>query len=128
MKTRPMLPFQAALWAVVCFSAGAQTPQAAPTPVGVAQKGTFASEQLQNDVSSAAFGILHADGCRQLTGIEPYVRDMPVGEMGARHWTETWVFQCTNGSDEIDLRFQETPDGGADYSVSSHSRPDLIVD
>ncbi len=119
----PML-FSVALSAA-SVSAAAQQPPHASLPAGVAQQGTFASEQLQKDVTPSAFGILRADGCADLTGIEPYVRVMPVGAMGARHWVETWVFQCSNGSDEIDISFQETPDGGADYSVSSKSRPTL---
>ncbi|MCW4455679.1 hypothetical protein OK348_12875 [Flavobacterium sp. MXW15] len=118
----------AAVLSTVAFPASAQSPQGKPVPEGVAQEGTFASEQLQSDVMPSAFAFLKNDGCQELIAIFPYVRDMPVGQMGARHWSETWVFQCTNGTDEIDITFQETSDGGANYSLSSLTRSTLVTE
>ncbi|MGE8286707.1 MAG: hypothetical protein ACN6RG_02030 [Stenotrophomonas sp.] len=105
------------------FAAQAAPPAATTAPAGTVQQGTFASEQLQKDVLQHMYVLLRNDGCQELLNVVPFLRAQPEGEMGSRNWSETWVFECSNGRDEIDARFQETPhDGGADYSVSSATR------
>lgn len=98
----------------------------APVPEDAVQKGTYTSEQLQKDLMPFVYGQLQADGCLRLDSVTPYVTQSPVGELGSRHWVETWVFACPNGADVFDFRLQETADGGADYNIKKRGEASTL--
>ena len=110
----------ALLCACVACAASAQQPAAAPAPVapkGAVQQGTFASELLQHDTWTGVQAAAAKD-CSQPQGITPFVMRAPAGPDHARSWDEVWVLQCAGGASlEVPVHFQETADGGADYSI-----------
>lgn len=90
---------------------------AAALPQGALRAGTWTSELLRKDAMLGALSKAATSGCTEPQDMTPYISQEPVGETGARAWTEIWMIKCTSGTVPVNVRFHETPDGGADYSI-----------
>lgn len=82
-------------------------------PPGAIQKGTLGNETLVQDaLVSSAFVQLKVVGCDKPVKFDPYVAQMPQGQVGSRVWKELWYFTCKNGKTPlIKMTFAETATG-----------------
>ena len=96
-----------------CVSSG----QSKPLPPGVLQKGTLANQQLIRDTMAGVAGKAATLGCMKIDSWVPYVLALPQGAPGSRVWRERWIVDCSGTTYPIDIRFNESGMGAADYTI-----------
>ncbi|HEY2344671.1 MAG TPA: hypothetical protein VGH80_02175 [Xanthomonadaceae bacterium] len=93
-------------------------------PSGTLQKGSLANAQLIQDTMMGVVSKAATLGCRKFDSYKPYVVALPEGTPGSRVWREKWIVLCQGQEYPIDIRFNESGMGAADYQISSGaSRP-----
>lgn len=110
-----------ALWSglVLLMSLGgcASTGRSPSLPPGVLQKGTLANPQLIRDTMAGVAGKAATLGCMKIDSWVPYVLALPHGAPGSRVWRERWIVNCSGRTYPIDIRFNESGMGAADYTI-----------
>ena len=87
-------------------------------PSGTLQKGSLANRQLIRDALLGVNAKAGALGCtKRIDSFQPYVLVMPQGSPGSRVWWERWVVVCGVQTYPIDIRFNESGPGAADYTI-----------
>jgi hypothetical protein len=87
-------------------------------PSGTLQKGSLANQQLIRDALVGVNAKAGALGCtKKIDSFQPYVLAMPHGSPGSRVWWERWVIVCGEQTYPIDIRFNESGLGAADYTI-----------
>jgi len=95
----------------------ASTGKSESLPSGVLQKGSLANQQLIRDTMLGVVGKAATLGCKKIDSYEPYVVAMPQGMPGSRVWRERWLVNCSGKTYPIDIRFNESGMGAADYII-----------
>jgi len=86
-------------------------------PSGTLQKGSLANQQLIRDALLGVHAKAGTLGCQKIDSYQPYVLAMPQGSPGSRVWWERWVVVCGVQTYPIDIRFNESGPGAADYTI-----------
>lgn len=102
-------------WLLLLFFASVS--QAASLPEGTIQKGSLANQQLIQDTMLGVVGKAATLGCKHVDSYVPYVVALPTGAPGSRVWRERWVVTCARKTYPIEIRFNESGVGAADYSI-----------
>ena len=86
-------------------------------PAGTVQEGSLANQQLIQDAMLGVAGKAATLGCKQIDSYIPYVVALPSGTPGSRVWRERWLVTCAGQAYPIEIRFNESGMGAADYSI-----------
>ena len=101
----------------LCGNAGASTDSGAPDGNGGLQKGSLANQQLIRDALVGVHAKAGALGCSKVDAYQPYVLAEPQGTPGQQVWRERWVVSCQRHKYPIDIRFNESGAGAADWTI-----------
>ena len=90
-------------------SCGAETKIDSKDPMlsGVIQKGTLCNNQLIHDTMLPFMAKLGTLGCDKVDSYQPYVLQMPEGEVGSRVWKERWIAKSGDKLYPVDIIFKE---------------------
>ena len=104
---------------VLCMLLGgcASSGRSKPLPPGALQQGTLANQQLIRDTMAGVAGKAATLGCLKIDSWVPYVLALPQGTPGSRVWRERWIVNCSGRTYPIDIRFNESGMGAADYTI-----------
>ncbi|MGC8769982.1 MAG: hypothetical protein ACP5Q5_01885 [Brevinematia bacterium] len=78
-----------------------------PLMKGVIKEGTLGNEILQRDTMKFFKIGLSMQGCQKFDSYQPYILQMPQGEVGSRLWRERWIAKSNNKYYFVDFTFVE---------------------
>jgi hypothetical protein len=102
---------------VMLFCIAPAIAQARKLPPGTIQEGSLANQQLIRDTMLGVAGKAATLGCQSIDSYKPYVVAMPEGSPGSQVWREKWIVTCQGNHYSIDIRFNESGSGAADYQI-----------